>query len=177
MGLFSSKKPSVPAIRDLVWATRDGKKQGLLQLLRQHPDAVIMAWFDHTKADFESFLSENGLDREIKSMRIPLSSWVEGRQVIWLEHYPLRSREKENIQSWKTDSILVLSALDEPFFHQFGGENLARLMNSLGLAEDEMLEHKLISSSIERAQEKIEKKVISEKWADSQEAWFRHNLP
>jgi preprotein translocase subunit SecA len=51
------------------------------------------------------------------------------------------------------------------------------MMKQMGMKEDSMIEHKMISSSIENAQEKIEKKVLTENAANSQQEWIERNLP
>ena len=38
----------------------------------------------------------------------------------------------------------------------FGSERIAKLMDRMGLKEGEVIQHKMISNSIERAQKKVE---------------------
>jgi preprotein translocase subunit SecA len=48
-------------------------------------------------------------------------------------------------------------------------------MKQLGLKEDEMIEHSMVSSAMKRAQAKIGKKITIEKRARSQQEWFDNN--
>jgi len=50
-------------------------------------------------------------------------------------------------------------------------------MQQLGMKEDEIIEHKMISNAIRKAQDKIEKKLLMEQTAHSQEDWLIKNLP
>lgn len=47
-------------------------------------------------------------------------------------------------------------SLEDDLMRLFGSEKLMRLFNSLGFAEDEPIEHKMLSNAIESAQRKIE---------------------
>jgi preprotein translocase subunit SecA len=60
-------------------------------------------------------------------------------------------------------------------FKQFGGERIQMMMKQLGVEQQEMLEHPMISKSLENAQRKLEKKVGTEHLANSPEEWFRKN--
>ena len=71
---------------------------------------------------------------------------------------------------------IILTALDEPLLSHFGGEKLIKIMQSLGMKEDEIIEHKMVSQSIANAQEKIEKKIVVEQSARSQAEWMERNL-
>ncbi|MDR0558595.1 MAG: preprotein translocase subunit SecA [Prevotellaceae bacterium] len=47
-------------------------------------------------------------------------------------------------------------SLEDKLMRLFGSERLARIMDTLGLKEDEVIQHSMISRSIERAQRKVE---------------------
>ncbi len=47
-------------------------------------------------------------------------------------------------------------SLEDDLMRLFGSERLMNMFNSLGVAENEQIEHKMLSSAIQRAQEKIE---------------------
>lgn len=175
-GLFK-KRASVPGfpLNDLVWVTEEAKQQGFVNLLRQHPDAVVLVWFDQTAETFqEILLREQLLEVSIQTARMTSSEEVEGKTVIFLEHYPLLSREITLTKSWKPAQALFLTALDEPLFSRFGGERLAALVQQLGLEEAENLEHPMITKSIARAQHKLDEKLKGgDILAESQEEWFQ----
>lgn len=62
--------------------------------------------------------------------------------------------------------------MDEPFFTLFGGERIHELMKKMGTGDDEVIAHRMISKSIQRAQEKITQKVQVEKTSDSAQQWL-----
>ena len=172
LDLFKKKDPA-PGRKDLVWISSDAKRQGCLQLVRENPDALLIAWFDDTLSSFEGFLNErHGLACAITRARLLTPGEVAGRLVIFLEHYPLRQKETELIRHWKPKEILVLNALDEPLFRHFGGDRILAVVQQLGMSESESLQHPLISNSIERAQQKLAQQVRSDQIADSAEEWF-----
>ncbi|MBK8877624.1 MAG: hypothetical protein IPN74_03455 [Haliscomenobacter sp.] len=98
---------------------------------------------------------------------------VEGKTVLFLEHYPLLSREHRIFTGWKPAQVLFLTALDEPLFSRFGGERLVNLVQQLGLEETENLEHPMITKSISRAQRKLDEALKGgDILAESQAEWF-----
>jgi preprotein translocase subunit SecA len=47
----------------------------------------------------------------------------------------------------------------------------------MGLKENEAIEHPMVSRALKNAQQKLEKQVLNEHTASSQEEWFRRNIP
>ena len=100
--------------------------------------------------------------------------------VIFAEHHPVYSRDHAVLQVAATlpcsSRIAFHTALDDAMMIRFGGERMSSLMATLGQDAETALEHPFISSSIQRAQEKIENKVRNETDASSAEEWFRFNV-
>jgi hypothetical protein len=171
-----SKKGSLPPVRELVFMHNKAKWLAVKKLQEEYPGAIIIAWFPDTQSAFQQFASEQAFDCEISLAREVNSFQVAGKTVIFLEHYPLSDKETSLLQSWKPTSTFVLSALDEPLFTHFGGERIIQLMQQMGMKEDEPLEHTMITSAIQNAQQKLAKKVTVEHTAASMEEWFRKNI-
>jgi preprotein translocase subunit SecA len=53
-------------------------------------------------------------------------------------------------------SSVFFVSLEDDLMRMFGSERIARVMDSMGFQEGEMIEHSMISNSIERAQKKVE---------------------
>ena len=70
---------------------------------------------------------------------------------------------------------IVFSSLDEALFTHFGGNRLADLVKKMGYTQGEVISHKMITSSIRKAQEKIAAKAGFEQAANSQAEWFQKN--
>ena len=51
-------------------------------------------------------------------------------------------------------------SLEDDLMRLFGSERLMKIFTSLGVAENEQIEHKMLSNAIEKAQEKIERQYI-----------------
>jgi len=178
MGLFnfSKKKKSTP-IKDMIWMSQSAKQNGCLKFIKEQPDVVVAVWFNETEEVFNQFLNQqNGFRVEIQHAKSMHSSQVSEKNLVFLEHYPLREKEEEVIANLNPKQVYVFSSLDEPLFNQFGGGKIVDLMKNLGMKEDEMIEHPMISKSIESAQHKLAQKVTIENSANSAKEWFIRNL-
>jgi len=178
MGLFnfSQKKKSAP-IKDMIWINQLAKQNGCLKFIKEHPDIVVAAWFNETEEQFNQFLNQqNGLRVEVQQVRSLHSSQVVEKNLVFLEHYPLREKEDEVIENLNPKQVYVFSSLDEPLFNQFGGGKMVELMKSLGMKEDEVIEHPMISKSIENAQHKLAQKATFDNSANSAKEWFERNV-
>ncbi|MEI9807316.1 MAG: hypothetical protein WDO16_05210 [Bacteroidota bacterium] len=174
--LFKKKEESVKVI-DKIWMSEKAKWNGILELWKKDPDIVIIAWFNSTINHLETlFAKETTSPVSFHLAREIHSSMIKGKQVIFAEHHPLRAREQEQFRQWQLQQAVVYSAMDEPLFQQFGGEKIIQLMKQLGMPEEGVIEHKMISHSIENAQQKIEKKVSNEHTASSQQEWMEKNF-
>ena len=171
--LFKKKDGSVK-VSDKIWMTQEGKWNGILELWKKDPDIVIITWFDSTLRHLETLFAKETIS--LFSARTVHSSQVTGKKIIFAEHHPMRKKEQDAFSQWHLSEAVVHSAMDEPLFKAFGGEKIIGMMKQLVMKEDSMIEHKMISSSIENAQEKIENKVVAEHNASSQEEWMVKNL-
>lgn len=98
--------------------------------------------------------------------------------VIVTEIYPLAERDQQIIQKAAEKSLPVAfyASLDSAFFKMFAGERLLSLMEKLGVAPGEVLEHRMISSSVQRAQKKVAQQIgIEQRNKESIEAWISQN--
>ena len=174
---FFKSKSAVPKVTDLIWIHADAKQKGFIELLKQYPDAIIAGWFNDSISEYQRLLQSEHTEIVVRNIRQLVSPQVENKRVILLEHYPLCSKEEQLWQNWKPAGIYILNSLDEPLFNYFGGENAAMLMGKMGLKENEAIEHPMVSKALKNAQQKLEKQVLNEHTASSQEEWFRRNIP
>ncbi|QOI96893.1 MAG: hypothetical protein HRU69_05015 [Flammeovirgaceae bacterium] len=168
-GLF--RKDDSVKIIDRVWLSTPAKWNACVAMLKANPACLFIAWFEDTSLQLKSLLGNEApvfLANEV--------NYVNGRLVMMVEHYPLAQTEQDFFKRLQLREVPVLSALDEPLFMQFGGERTVELMKKLGMGEDEILGHDLITSSIRRAQQKISRSVKVEQKAPSQEKWFALNF-
>jgi preprotein translocase subunit SecA len=83
-----------------------------------------------------------------------------GLQIIGTERHESRRidnqlRGRSGRQGDPGESRFYIS-LEDDIMRLFGSERLLSIFNTLGVAENEQIEHKMLSSAIERAQKKIE---------------------
>ncbi len=173
--LFRKKENPVP-VSDRIWMNDKGKENGLLQLVNANPDIIVAAWFDDTVAATEQFLKTSHPDIAVYSYRQLHSAVTAGKEIVFTEHYPLYNKEQEVFRSLQAAKIIVLSSLEEPLLKHFGGDRMAAMMRTLGGTEEEAISHSLISRSLQKAQQKIEKSLVTEQAAASVQEWFRKNV-
>lgn len=174
---FFKSKPATPVVRDLVWMHQAAKLQGTMELLASDANSIVAGWFPETIQYFQEKLGAVNPSITVRPVKQLAAAQVEKKTLIILEHYPLNGKEQELWANWKPARILILNALDEPLFTHFGGAQITQLMQKLGMQENECVEHKMISSSIRNAQQKLAEKVLAEHTALSAAEWFRRNIP
>ena len=101
--------------------------------------------------------------------------------VLVAEHHPLPSFD-DRITAFAASlpcrsTVCFHEALDGALLRSFGGEQIARLMTSLGLPDTEFIANPTIDRSIRAAQEKIARQVANPVTTDSAEQWFQLHLP
>ncbi|QDP86462.1 hypothetical protein FNJ88_13200 [Chryseobacterium sp. SNU WT5] len=169
-GLFSKKK-KVLLVHDKIWITEKAKFNACLSLKKSNPKVMFVAWFAETKSNLELYLKENQVEVEVY-LADHLGLMQQDKDLIFVEHHPLQTEEHRIADKLDKKEITVFSSISEPIFQLFGGDHLAELMNRLGMKEDEMIEHNMISKSIMRAQEKIAQKTTQNVSAKSQKEWL-----
>lgn len=144
------------------------------KILSKNPKTVFIGWFDDTIAEVEETFKNSAVT--VLNARTIHKAQVEGSALIFIEHHPMKSKEEAVFNQLGLTEAIVLTALDEPLLMIFGGEKLIKMMQSLGMNEDEIIEHKMVTQSIANAQEKIEKKIELEQSARSQSEWIERNF-
>ena len=162
---------------DRAYVTIAAKMNACAELARKEPNHVFICWFADTAAKFKEFFRQQGLDesRVTEAHHLHASKLL-NKIPVFVEHHPLHAKELELIKNWDAEKIVVYSAMDEPLFKHFGSDKLIPLMKMLGMKEDEVIEHSMVSKSIIKGQEKIAELVSLEQSANSQEDWMRKNL-
>jgi len=176
-GLFKKKEAGVTII-DKVVIDEKAKLQLLFSQWNNDKNIAFIFWFDESVQEAESFFAT--LTNEpitILTAREAATPQLAGKTPVFAEHYPLRSKEKELYAKLGLSTVYVFSSLREPLFQKFGGDKIVELMQKLGMKDDEIIEHKMISKAVQQAQEKIEKKITFEQGASSQADWMKKNLP
>ncbi|QEC66011.1 hypothetical protein FRZ67_01335 [Panacibacter ginsenosidivorans] len=172
------KKDKMPAIKiaDHVWVSSNAKMNACIDLVKAKTDVIFICWFEETLQQLQSFFGQHAINAEVIMYRQASKVYIHERKIIFAEHYPLSLKEQQLFLSLGLQEAIVYSALDEPLFKYFGGENITVLLTNLGMQENESLEHPMIGRALKNAQKKIAKEIIAEQAARSQQDWFRSNL-
>lgn len=174
-------KKSEPAddhiFTDRTFMTTAAKMKACAELARQEPGHIFISWFPDTATVFKEYFRQQGLDegRVVDSHHLHASKLV-GKIPVFVEHYPLHEKEVNLVKNWDAKKIVVYSAMDEPLFKHFGSDKLLPVMKMMGMKEDEVIEHAMVSRSIIKGQEKIAGQVSLEQSAGSQEEWMKKNI-
>jgi hypothetical protein len=174
MSIFSlfNQNAVVPRT-DLVWINRDAKLKGTLDYLSKNRADLCVSWFEETQSRFKHWLNEeNHLNIEIKMAEFLVPYHLDNKCVIFLEHNPVYSGEAKLLSEIKASQLCFLNSLDDPLFQIFG-DSIAKLMRSLGIAEDQYIEHKMVSKAVINAQKKVEKNIRDIFYARSGAEWLQ----
>ncbi len=163
--------------KDRAYMTTTGKLNACADLAEKDLSVTFIAWFPETAKLYREFFIKKGLsENRITETKQLHASQLTGRTPVFVEHYPLHTKEEELVKHWDIKNIIVYSALDEPLFKHFGSEKMIPVMKMMGMKETEAVEHALVSKSIITGQHKIAEKVIVEQTAPSQAEWMKRNL-
>jgi len=162
---------------DRAYVNSTAKMNACAELAKTTPDTVFICWFDETLEKFKAFFKEQGIDED----RVIITRYINTHLLatktpVFTEHYPLHTKELDLIKDWASEKIIVYSAMDEPLFKHFGSDKLIPLMKMMGMKEDEVIEHSMVTKSIIKGQEKIAEQVSFEHSASSQGDWMRKNI-
>ena len=179
LNLFGKKEESESDVifKDKVFLNTTGKMNACLRLANENPDAIFIAWFTETAKQYKAFFTENNIsEARIIEASAANQQTVQQHQPIFLEHYPLNTKELALTADWQLKGIPVLSAMDEPLFKHFGSDKMIPIIKLFGMKESEPIEHSYVTESIIKGQNKIANKVIEEKTAHSQGEWMEANM-
>lgn len=170
------KKESGTKIIDRVFISSLAKETVLLEKINRVSGTVVIVWFEESYDRIQGLLSSKNLTAEVYMAREIAAHHIQSKPVLFFEHHPLLTKENELLEKLQLKEAVFYSSLDEPFFAHFGGERMVSLMQTMGLSENEAIEHQMISAAIKNAQEKISKEVAIEHSATSQSEWFSKNI-
>ncbi|HNF18695.1 MAG TPA: hypothetical protein PKX89_04945 [Chitinophagales bacterium] len=184
-GLFKQKKSI--QVTDLIWKTERIKYDALIMQLQDNNKHILIYFFEDTKKSiidelqtasihFSENTSSNAHILVLKSTQILQMSSAENVNIIFVEHYPLLSTEqklKQHIlEVLNIQNVTFYTSFEDELLQLFGAEKILAIMEKMGFNENEPMSHNLISSSIEKAQQKIEEKVSIDTNTRQRKDWF-----
>lgn len=173
---FFKKKGTGIKVIDKVVIDETAKLKAMLDLWNTDNNIIFIFWFDESLDKAAVYFGNQATAPiTLLTAREATTPQITGSIPVFGEHYPLRKKEEELYSKLNLETVQVFSSLKEPLFQQFGSDKIIQLMQQLGMKEDEIIEHAMISKAIKRAQEKIENKVTSDFTARSQRDWIDKN--
>ena len=97
-----------------------------------------------------------------------------------LGHYPVAGPEDRVVEKLRQGTgpvpIVFGLSLEDPLFESLGTDRLKTLMETLGMKEDECIEHTMVSKAISRARKKLEDQAKDERRTATESEWFTRNI-
>lgn len=177
--LFGKKEEAADGhvFADRAYVSTTAKMNACANLARNEPGSLFICWFPETAKIFRDFFRQQGLDENlVMETKHVNASKLADKKPVFVEHYPLHSKELELVKNWEKEKIVVFSALDEPLFKHFGSDKVIPMIKLLGMKEDEAIEHSMVTKSIIKGQEKIAGMISMEQSAGSQAEWMAKNI-
>lgn len=191
MALFSWGKPSAPVVTNKVWKTSAARMKGMLRecllAIKAGQTPVVIVWFSEARETLMHALTNAGMPTSPGVCVIDASKDLSSLNHLpsgpaayfWLGRYPLSAREQDCINQVRVHhpeapGHFCLS-LEDAVFDVFAGQQLAPLLEKLGLRDDESIEHKLVDKAIDNALQKVSSTVMLERKATSEKQWFTLN--
>ncbi|MEQ9593645.1 MAG: hypothetical protein RLN86_13660 [Cyclobacteriaceae bacterium] len=172
---FKREDPGVVKVSDRVWMSTEAKWGACAKMAKASDSCVFVCWFEQTHQSLTEYLAARVRDANVV-LASDLSKTDGGKLYIFVEHYPLRKIEQKLFADLGLLEAHVLCGLDEPLFQQFGGERIVNVMERLGMNEDEIVGHTMVTKAIAKAQKKMGEKVEVETKTRSSEEWYEVNL-
>jgi hypothetical protein len=192
-----TKKPLEPASDAAVWMTRAAREDAVVRLVRQSPNQVLLvAFFEASATRLCARLGVEGIP--FVEVGTALVSWQpkphvvlaerlknlvgrlpEALDVCVVEYHPLPHPNRallEDLASRTPSRPMFHAALDEPMMLRFGGANILSMMERMGQAPNEPIQHAMVTQAMANARDKVGKKVKVPRGAGSMEEWLERNL-
>lgn len=196
MGLFdflfgNKRQTSVQILDDRIWLSQNAKIGGIKQQIKQQTDSAAILLVAHFEETLQQLRSITVGDTAVQLVLAEdLTSDVTSRfnteetatiDLIVAERHPLKSADDALIAF--TESlpcqcrVAYHLSLDDPLLSRFIGGFVEKMLENLGMNEDEPLESQLISRRIKAAQKKIEQQAFGNSRAFSASEWLELNMP
>ena len=199
MGLFSflfggGPGSTVQALDDRIWITEDAKFKGLARQLNESNDSAVILLIAHFEDTYEQLTTiTDGYSGDVPVQAVlagNLSSDIAARlsidesatiNLIVAERHPLLSADDAIMQFTEeipcNCRLWYHLSLEDPLLKMFASEFVQRILDSLGMTEDEPIESNMISRRVKAAQQKLESTATGNDKASSAAEWLELNTP
>jgi len=199
MGLYdfffgNKRDTTAQVLNDRIWLSQNAKISGIKQQIRQQTDSaaiLLVAHFEETLQQLRSITAGDNADTPVQLVLAEnFTSEITSRlktdetsiiDLIVAERHPLKSAD---------DALMLCAAglpcrcrvayhlsLEDPLLKLFVGEFVEKMLESLGMKEDEPIESQMVSRRIRAAQQKNEERAFGNSRAFSAAEWLESNMP
>ena len=196
MGMFDflfGNKPqtTMQVLNDRIWLSQNAKINGIKQQIRQQTDSatiLLVAHFEETLQQLRTItadhqpvhlvLAENLTSDITSRINTDESATID---LIVAERHQLKSAD-DALMSFAEGlpcrcRLAYHLSLEDPLLKLFVGEFVEKMLESLGMKEDEPIESQMVSRRIKAAQQKNEERAFGNSRAFSAAEWLELNMP
>ena len=158
--MFFSKKPKKAELSFQVYFTKLVKYQQMIELLMEgNGGAKLLYFFNQTKEEVSDLIAAAGVSNcEILDAHTYFNTTPE--KVFLVEAHPLASVTDQLLSKLHPETELYcFIGMDELLMKLFGSDRLMSMMEKMGIKSDEVISHTLVTSSIKKAQVKLDEKL------------------
>ena len=200
--LATRRKPKLPShvqvVEDLIWASGDRKLRAIEEEVERAVRAatgpvLLVAHFPDLLRELREIAGRHGsgdlvravLGRDLSpeaARAAPLDESALMEILVAERHpHPVTDRRVMEFASQLPCRVRTTHhlSLEDPLFELFGAERIRNVMKSLGHEEDEVISHALVTRSVRRAQDRVEREARGpgDEPAESAGEWLASNLP
>ena len=131
----------------------------------------LATWFQQTR---------EGIELQLRDIKILLvdevhTSQLEHGGIYLLHHHPSYNFEQQNLAKLGVQKVIVFTHLDDDLLKMAGSEKIKSMLIKLGGNENEVVNHAMVTQSIQNVQKRIDQKGHLNVAAASAKDWLRLN--
>jgi hypothetical protein len=173
------KKPQGIAARSHIYMNKQACLGALARHLQPLQGVVLVYWFEETGGLLTRFLEQAGItETTLVHYRNCTQQEYRNRPFVFAGHHFSFSKEQSVFEQLQLRQPEVYASLEDGIFELFGGNSIVTMMKRMGMKEDEAISHRMVSSSIIKAQQKCDSKAMfKDTDTRSEKEWLSLNFP
>lgn len=147
--IFKGKSKG-PVLRDEIYMHKAAKDKAVIKIKSKAKPSIFLVWSDVSYEHYQKLLGSS-----VQLIQDSIPSRLSENEIVFLEHHFNNKKEMDFIKSLNLKEALFISSLDDPIFALFNSHKIKEVMKKMNHDEDDAIEHKMISKSIIKAQDKL----------------------
>lgn len=169
--LFGKKDPGLPRT-NRVFMSRAAANDHLVKYVEQNTASgkktILVYYFSETRSEIERLMFLKPDMDWVNGSQVSFIPHAQKGEVVFAETYPDAGPEKKLLDMLQAggynQKILFFNSLEDSIFVLFGGDRMKKMMITMGMKEDEAIEHRAVTTSLKNAQNKItQRKLVTRK--------------